>query len=99
ASCCDQRAGGEGYVGSQSKRRMSMRALNKAILWFVTAVAMVVLFFPSYIGTFLGSEEISATPNQDNKTQTVFQIEGMTCPGCAATVAQAIRSIPGVQSV
>jgi len=29
----------------------------------------------------------------------VFQIEGMTCEGCATTVAQAIRQVPGVVAV
>ena len=97
ASCCDWRESQNGWGSSGREHRMSMRTLNKGMLWFVTAVAIAFVFFPNYIGALLGSGEASVTSTE--KTQTVFQIEGMSCPGCAATVAQAIRGVLGVQSV
>lgn len=48
------------------------------MLWAVTLMAVVFLFFPQYVTGLLGSggEEITA-----DMTRSVIRIEGMTCYG------------------
>ncbi|WP_153559298.1 mercuric transporter MerT family protein [Roseimaritima sediminicola] len=79
------------------KRRFNMMALNKVMLWGVTVLAVAFLFFPSYVGVLFGTSDAAAVTEDMNRA--VFQIEGMTCEGCATTVAQAIRQVPGVVAV
>ncbi|MEK6238647.1 MAG: mercuric transporter MerT family protein [Planctomycetales bacterium] len=60
-----------------SRRRFDMMAMNKIMLWAVTAMAVVFLFFPGAVtGLFKPSDAMSA-----DMVQTVIQVEGMTCPG------------------
>jgi hypothetical protein len=58
--------------------RFNMRTTNKVMLWAVTLMAVVFLFFPQYVTGLLGSggEEITA-----DMTRSVIRIEGMTCYG------------------
>ncbi|MBN73846.1 MAG: Mercuric transport protein MerT [Gimesia sp.] len=81
----------------KAKRRFNMMSLNKVMLWGVTVLAVAFLFFPSYVGLLFGTGNNSAVT--ENMHRAVFQIEGMTCEGCATTVAQAIRQVPGVVAV
>jgi len=60
-------------------------------------MAVALLFFPSYVGALFGADDENAVTSAMNRS--VIQVEGMTCEGCAATVAQAIRSVPGVRGV
>ncbi len=55
-----------------------MMALNKVMLWAVTALAVVFLFFPQYVTGLIGAgnDEITA-----DMTRTELAIEGMTCDG------------------
>jgi hypothetical protein len=55
-----------------------MMALNKAMLWAVTAMAVVFLFFPQLVMGLLtpGEDQITADMNR-----AVVKIGGMTCPG------------------
>ncbi len=78
-------------------RKFNIMTLNKVILWIVTVMAVAFLFFPSYVGALVGAGKSNAV-NSDMR-QTVVNIEGMTCEGCAAIVAKAIQSVPGVQGV
>lgn len=78
-------------------RRFNMMALNKVMLWVVTVLAVAFLFFPSYVGLLFGTGDHAVVTEDMNWA--VFQIEGMTCEGCATTVAQAIRQVPGVMAV
>lgn len=80
-----------------NNRRFNMVTMNKVMLWAVTVLAVAFLFFPSYVGAIFGTGNETAVT--ENMNQIVIQIEGMTCEGCAATVAQAIRPVPGVQAV
>ena len=58
-------------------RRISMMALNKAMLWAVTVLAIIFLFFPQYVtGLFASSDEFSP-----DMQRTVVNVVGMTCPG------------------
>ena len=79
------------------KRRLNMMVLKKVMLWVVTLLAVAFLCFPSYVGVLFGTNGAAAVTEDMN--QAVFQIEGMTCEGCATTVAQAIRQVPGVVAV
>lgn len=77
--------------------RLNMMTMNKVMLWGVTVLAVAFLFFPSYVGVFLGGESQNVTNN--NLNQAVIRVEGMTCEGCSAIVAKAIKSTPGVLAV
>ncbi len=85
-SCCS----------STSKRRFSMQTMNKVMFWWVTAMSIGFLFFPSYVGILLGGggETVSEEMNR-----AVFKIEGMTCEGCAATLEKTLQFVPGVLAV
>src|ERR1700730_987106 len=40
---------------------------------------------------------LSTAPEQDNETsQTVFDLEGMTCASCAMRIEKGLKKIPGV---
>lgn len=68
--CCAKPSAGRG-------RRLSMMALNKVMLWAVTVLAVVFLFFPQYVTDLFGSSgEFTA-----DMRRTVISIDGMTCPG------------------
>ena len=55
-----------------------MMTLNKGMLWVVTVMAIVFLFFPKYVTSLIagGGGEITT-----NMTRTVLLVEGMTCEG------------------
>jgi len=96
--CCPtESAVADDCCAPTGKRRFNMMALNKVMLWVVTVLAVAFLFFPSYVGMLFGPENEAALT--ENMNRAVFQIEGMTCEGCATTVAQAIRQVPGVVAV
>ena len=76
------------------KRRFNLMAFNKVMLWVVTVLAVAFLFFPSYVGRLVGTGAGPAVTA--NVNQTVLQVEGMTCEGCAAIAEKAIRGVPGV---
>jgi copper chaperone CopZ len=92
-NCCDSQ---EARCDPVSGRRFSMMAFNKIMVWVVTVLAVAFLFFPNYIGAFLGGDGETVTTNMN---RAVIRIEGMTCEGCAVGVANAIRKIPSVQAV
>lgn len=52
-------------------------AMNKVMLWAVTAVAVFFLFCPQYL-THLVSADGGFTADMN---RTVLTVEGMTCPG------------------
>ncbi len=95
--CCSTNAAEpEDCCAPAPKSRFSMMTLNKAMLWGVTVMAVAFLFFPSYVGALIGSDGQSVT---ENMNQSVIKVEGMTCDGCAAIVAKAIRTAPRVLAV
>ena len=65
-------------VGQASVWRFNMMVLNKAMLWVVTAMAVVFLFFPEYVTPLLGSAAKAITADMH---RTVLAVEGMTCKG------------------
>jgi hypothetical protein len=57
--------------------RFSMMAMNKMMLWAVTALAVGFLLFPQYFTRLIGGNE-QITADMDRLT---VQLEGMTCEG------------------
>lgn len=97
ACCGPVPAEGKGCCPPNGQRRFNMMALNKVILWGVTVLAVVFLLFPSYVSLVFDPGNDAAVT--ENMNRAVFQMEGMTCEGCATTVAYAIRQVPGVVAV
>lgn len=95
--CASQPTAAVGCCATTGKRRFNMNSMNKMMLWLVTILAVALMLFPSYIGALLATGDGKDVTAEMNRA--VIQVEGMTCDGCAATVAQAIRSVPGVQAV
>jgi len=95
--CVTEPPEGESCCTTTGEGRFSMMSVNKVMLWVVTVLAVAFLFFPSYVGLLFGTGNKAAVTKSMNRA--VFQIEGMTCEGCATTVAQAIRQVPGVVAV
>jgi copper chaperone CopZ len=83
-NCCD----------SATKGRFNMMSLNKVMLWAVTAMAVVFLLFPSYVGVLRGTSGNRTVTENMNITQ--LKIEGMTCEGCTSIAEKAILVVPGV---
>jgi len=83
-----------------TKRRFSMMTMNKVMLWAVTLLAVVFLFFPKYVSFFLASREAESEATATNPlvTKTTIAIEGMTCEGCSVALEKAIKGVPGVLS-
>ncbi len=94
--CAIEQSEGEDCCVPNAKGRFNMMTLNKAMLWGVTVMAVAFLFFPSYVGAIIGVDGKSVT---ENMNQSVIKVEGMTCEGCSALVANAIRTAPGVLAV
>ncbi len=95
--CAPEGAEAETCCPPDGTRRFGMMTMNKVMLWVVTVLAVAFLFFPSYVGVLFGTGNEAAVT--ENMNRAVFQIGGMTCEGCATTVVQAIRQVPGVAAV
>lgn len=80
-------------------RRFSMMAMSKIMLWVVTVLAVVFLLFPQYVGFLLGTAGGDSATVTADMHQAIVRIDGMTCEGCATTVARAIRKVPSVLAV
>ncbi|WP_419581591.1 mercuric transporter MerT family protein [Stieleria magnilauensis] len=95
--CVTEASGGDACCDTAARSTLSMLTVNKVMLWIVTAAAIAFLFFPSCVGVFVNGSDTTTVTEQ--MTQTVIKIEGMTCEGCSALVADAIKSAPGVLAV
>ena len=73
-------------------------AMNKVILWAVTALALAFLLFPNYAGFLLGSGEADTelVAKSPLVTSTTIAIEGMTCEACAVALQSRLTNLPGV---
>jgi hypothetical protein len=63
---------------SNVKRRFNMMTLNKIMLWGVTAMAVVFLFFPHLVTGMFAPNSGEFT---DDMQRIVVQVDGMTCEG------------------
>jgi mercuric ion transport protein len=82
-------------IGPHQKRR-------KILLWTVTAVVTAIAAFPYYSGLFWsppprGASTALAATKESLSAE--FHVEGMTCAGCAATLASALKKSTGVVAV
>ncbi len=71
ADCCAP-------VSATGKRRFNMMAMNKIMLWGVTVMAVVFLFFPGVVTGMFSPDSPEFTADMQ---RTVFTVEGMTCEG------------------
>ena len=60
------------------KRRFNMMALNKVMLWGVTVMAVVFLFFPGVVTGMFSPDNGEITADMQ---RTLLTVEGMTCEG------------------
>lgn len=97
--CCSPQPaeGTEDCCATPDRGHFSVAALNKVMLWVVTALAVAFLLFPNYVGAFLGGGDGKRVTTSMNRAS--LKVEGMTCEGCASLVEKAIRSVPGVLAV
>ncbi len=74
---------------------------KKILLWVVTAAVAAFAAFPYYSSVFWveGATVSASTAAGGERTAAVFDVEGMTCAGCAATLENAMTSTAGVGSV
>lgn len=68
------RAESDGGLASTKSPRSTLMRCNKIMLWTVTVVAVVMMFFPQAVSGLFGSGNRFTADMQ----RTVFQIEGMT---------------------
>ncbi len=87
---------GEACCPLPTQNRFTTMTFNKLMLWVVTALAIALLLFPSYVGVFVGGGDSPVTKNTNRAT---MRIEGMTCEACSAAVASVIRTVPSVREV
>lgn len=95
--CAAERAEAADCCAPSPSGRFSMMAMHKVMLWGVTVLAVAFLLLPSYVGAPFGSA--NDTSVTENMNQAVFQIEGMSCEGCATALAESLREVTGVTSV
>lgn len=100
SNCCSSAHDCCAVPQERTKRRFSMMNVNKVMLWAVTLLAVLFLFFPKYVSFFLASREAKSetTATSPLVTKTTIAIEGMTCEGCSVALEKAIKGVPGVLS-
>lgn len=70
---------------------------SKKFLGIVTVLAGLLMAFPYYSDAFFPNQEQQVVYVSESQVETVtFDIEGMTCAGCEATVANAASGVDGV---
>jgi copper chaperone CopZ len=86
---------------NKDHRWFDLMTMNRAMLWIVTVLAIIFLFFPNYVGLILSGGkggDVMTTSNPLIRT-TVVAIEGMHCAGCATVAETSINKVPGVLQV
>ncbi len=70
---------------------------SKLMLWLTAALVLIFAFSPYFTGFLWPKVTQSKVAPQTPAVQTVtFQVEGMTCGGCAANVESALKNVTGV---
>ena len=87
-------------VGSVCERPSFVR-WNRAILWMVTALVVVLAAFPYYSGRVARAvtKEKSAAQvaSAGATTHLILNIEGMDCGACATLIEKNLSKVPGVR--
>lgn len=84
-------------VSPEKKRKQTM------LLWLATGAVAALAAFPHYSAVFWGESNqggtaLAASRSAETSNQATFDVEGMTCAGCAATLESALRDAPGVDT-
>ncbi len=80
------------------------RKRQRALLWIVAAVAVPLAAFPYYSGLFWGGASganrgaVAPTSAAAGMADVIFNVEGMTCEGCAKGIQAALAKQAGVTS-
>ncbi len=76
-----------------------LRVVNQGMLWAATVLVTAFVFFPNYVGFVFGSSSNGDTRvNEARLASMEFQIEGMTCEGCANILHGALTKLPLVKA-
>ena len=85
-------------VSPEKKHKRTM------MLWLATGAVAALAAFPHYSGVFWGESDqggmtvLAASHFDKTFSEAIFDVEGMTCAGCAATLEGALRETPGVST-
>lgn len=73
---------------------------SRGMLWVAAVAVGAMVFFPNYVGALLsdGNTPAQADLEATAGRRMVFQIEGMTCQGCATILHEALIQVPGVSA-
>ncbi|MCO6438604.1 MAG: cation transporter [Phycisphaerae bacterium] len=77
-----------------------LRAFSRIMLWTATGLVGAFVFFPNYVGHLFAAPTSQNALAPDARLATAkFQIEGMTCEGCASGLRATLAKLPNVASV
>lgn len=74
-------------------RGLTLKKVNKVMLWVVTVFVLAFAFFPNYVGYLLGGGTLAA---RNDLGKVVVEVEGMTCEACAVAIEDSLRNVAGV---
>ena len=83
---------------------MPPRKSQKLALWLATAIVLPLAAFPYYSALFWADAASASVtvfagkPADGDWTVAVFDIEGMTCAGCAASIRTTLDQVAGVST-
>lgn len=91
-ACCSVPEPGvtEPCCPAENAKGITLKKMNKVMLWLVTAMVLAFAFFPDYVGYLLSAG--------DDLDKILVKIEGMTCEACAANIENSLRKVPGVEA-
>ena len=97
-ACCAVPEPGTGAAccPPENAQGITLKKVNKVMLWVVTVFVLVFAFFPNYVGYLLGGEDTLAA--REDLDKVVIEIDGMTCEACAANIVDSLRKVPGVEA-
>lgn len=88
--------------GRESGRRPAAGINPVVFLGIVTVFALILLALPWYLNKLddtIGKEAPAYEIAPENRIETVFMVEGMTCTGCENAINKRVGGIEGVQTV
>jgi len=94
--CCSvpEQGAAETCCPPENAKGVTLKKVNKVMLWVVTVFVLAFAFFPNYVGFLLGGGDTLAARSDLDKV--VVKIDGMTCEACATNIENALRRVPGV---
>jgi len=94
--CCSvpEQGAAETCCPPDNAKGVTLKKVNKVMLWVVTVFVLAFAFFPNYVGFLLGGGDTLAARSDLDKV--VVKIDGMTCEACATNIENALRRVSGV---